>query len=193
MTRSTQRFCATSGFIMVALFLGGFVLSGFIVPPSPRLGPGEIAALFQENRTRIQIGMILCMFGSALLVPWSVVLYLLTPTGAGARSPVPLVQLVSGGIFSLEFLYLIMFWQTAAYRSDGQTSPEIIRILNDMAWIPFVGLTSTAVLQAGALGVSMLSDSRETPTFPRWMGYGNVWAGLIFTTGTVCVFFQSGP
>ncbi|EHB59130.1 hypothetical protein MycrhDRAFT_1566 [Mycolicibacterium rhodesiae JS60] len=92
MTRSTQRFCAATGFIMIALFLTGFAIAGFIVPPSPELGAESIAALFHENRTRIQVGVILCMFGSALLVPWSVVLYLLTRTGAGAQSPMPLVH-----------------------------------------------------------------------------------------------------
>ncbi|HTK67380.1 MAG TPA: hypothetical protein VL595_33710 [Pseudonocardia sp.] len=42
-----------------------------------------------------------------------------------------------------------MFWQIAAYRDD--TSPELVRLLNDMVWVPFVGMTSTAVVQAGAL------------------------------------------
>jgi hypothetical protein len=99
--------------------------------------------------------------------------------------------MLCGTLFSLEFIYLIMFWQTAAFRAD--TSPELVRLLTDMGWIPFVGLTSTAVVMAFALGFSMLSDERAEPVFPRWAGYFNLWVAFMFTPGSLCVFFKTGP
>lgn len=70
-----------------------------------------------------------------------------------------------------------MFWQIAAYRDD--TSPELVRLLNDMAWVPFVGMTSTAVVQAGALAYSMPGDRRPVPVFPRWAAYLNLWVMFV--------------
>jgi hypothetical protein len=39
----------------------------------------------------------------------------------------------------------------------------------------------------------MLMDKRENPIFPRWLGYFNLWAALIFTPGSFNVFFKDGP
>jgi hypothetical protein len=99
--------------------------------------------------------------------------------------------MLCGTLFSLEFIYLIMFWQVAAFRED--TPPRTIQTLYDMGWIPFVGLTSTAVVMALALGCSMLGDHHENPVYPRWAGYFNVWVAFMFTPGTLCVFFKDGP
>jgi hypothetical protein len=62
-----------------------------------------------------------------------------------------------------------------------------------MGWIPFVGMTSTVVLQVSVFGVAILLDRRERPVFPRWLGYYNLWVALMFLPGTFNVFYQSGP
>jgi hypothetical protein len=62
-----------------------------------------------------------------------------------------------------------------------------------MAWIPFVGLTSTAAVQVACFGIAVLLDKRERPLFPRWLGYYNLWVALMFTPGTFNVFFHNGP
>src|SRR5262249_42242061 len=62
-----------------------------------------------------------------------------------------------------------------------------------MGWIPFVGLTSTLVLQVTVFGVAILLDRRKRPVFPRWLGYYNLWVALMFLPGTFNVFYQSGP
>ena len=91
----------------------------------------------------------------------------------------------------LEFLYLLFFWQTATFRADRD--PKLVELLNDMAWIPFVGLTGTAATQVAAFGVAILIDHRPIPVFPRWLGYCNLWVALIFCVGTFNVFFKTGP
>ena len=96
-----------------------------------------------------------------------------------------------GAIFVLEFIYMVFFWQVATFRVDR--SPEIVQTLNDMAWIQFVGLTSTATVQAVAMGVAMLGDRGRRTVFPRWAGYFNLWCAALFTPGCVNVFFKDGP
>jgi hypothetical protein len=62
-----------------------------------------------------------------------------------------------------------------------------------MAWIPFVGLSSTVVLGVAVFGIAILLDRRAQPVFPRWLGYFNLWCALMFTPGTFNVFFHNGP
>jgi hypothetical protein len=181
-----------SGLVLVVLFyLGFWVISGFLIPVSPHSSADVVARMFARDRTRIRIGLLLTMFGAAMLVPWSAALFVQLRRGEGRFSPLPYVQMLCGTLFSLEFIYLIMFWQVAAFRED--TPPQTIQLLYDMGWVPFVGLTSTAVVMALALGCSMLGDHHKRPVYPRWAGYFNLWVAFMFTPGTLCVFFKTGP
>jgi uncharacterized membrane protein len=84
-----------------------------------------------------------------------------------------------------------MWWQVATFRPERDIA--FIALLNDLAWICFIGIVSTTVVQVFVTGVVMLQDHRPTPTFPRWMGYFTIWAAIVFSPGALCVFFKSGP
>jgi hypothetical protein len=83
------------------------------------------------------------------------------------------------------------FWLTATFRADRPA--ESVQLLNDLAWLPFVGLTILTVLQAAVIGVAILGDASSAPVFPRWAGYVKLWCALLFVPGTFNVFFKSGP
>lgn len=192
MNTRAQQVCVSCGFALVGLFFVGFwAIAGFLVPLPPTASPDDVARLFEDNRNGIRLGLLVTMFAAAMLVPWSAAMFIQLRRGEGRFSPLPYVQMLCGALFSLEFIYLIMFWQVAAFRRE--TSPELIRTLYNMGWIPFVGLTSTAVVMAVALGLSMLGDRGAPPVYPRWAGYFNLWVATMFTPGTLCVFFKEGP
>src|SRR5205823_5941670 len=132
------------------------------------------------------------MFASALLVPFSAVITTQMKRIEGERSPVSYTQLVSAGLLSLEFIMPLMVWQTAAYRPTLR-SAELIQMLNDMGWLMFVGVISSAVVQFGSIGVVLLSDERQARVFPRWAGYFNVWVALLVVPAGVVPFFKHGP
>ena len=192
MSKSAQQWCVYSGWgLWLLFFIGFWGIAGFLTPPSPLASAEAIAQMYAEQRNQIRLGLLISMFSAGLLVPWSAGLFIQLRRGEGPASPLPYVQMLCGALFSLEFMYMIMFWQTAAFRAE--TAPELIRLLNDMAWIPFVGLTSTAVIMALALGFSMLGNDRRQPVYPRWAGYFNLWVAGLFTPGSLCVFFHDGP
>src|SRR5437870_2309806 len=147
--------------------------------------------MFDARRNEIRIGLIISMFAVSLFVPWSAAIYMQLRRATGRFSPLPHVQMLCGTLLSMEFIYLIMFWQVAAFRED--TPAETVRTLNDLAWIPFVGLTSTAVVMCLAIGWAMLDCEPGKAMFPRWAGYYNLWVAFMFTPGTLCVFFKTGP
>lgn len=192
MSLKVQKVCAWSGIVFIVLIAIGFWgLADFIPPPSPHDSALQIQHFFAAHKTGIRFGMIISMMASGLLGPFAAIVTVQMRRIEGRHSVLSFTWLALGAIFGLEFIYLIFFWQTAAFRPERAAS--IIQSLNDMAWIPFVGLSSTIILMPIVFGVVMLMDKRETPVFPRWAGYFNLWAGLMFTPGTFNVFFHTGP
>jgi hypothetical protein len=171
--------------------IGFIVIAGFIPTQSPGQDVAATAQFIIDNRTRIRWGMILSMFSSSLLMTYAVSMAIHMRRIEGRFPALAMIQFGLGAIFVLEFIYLLFFWQTATFRIDR--APELIQLLNDMAWIPFVGLTSTAFVQVACFGVAVLLDRRQRPIFPRWLGYYNLWVALMFTPGTFNVFFHDGP
>jgi len=191
MNRTVHKLCAWSGVLLLIIMAVGFVLmAGYIPTRSPSQSATETAQFIIGNRTTIRWGMIVTMFSAALLQPFYTEIALQMRRIEGRYPALALIQFGLGTLLVLEFIYLIFFWQTATYRVER--SPELIQLLNDMAWIPFVGLSSTVVLGVAVFGIAILLDRRCKPVFPRWLGYFNLWCALMFTPGTFNVFFHSG-
>ena len=192
MNRTIHKFCAWSGTAcLVTMAVGFILLAGYIPTRSPSESALGTAQFIIEHRDRIRWGMILSMFSASLLMSYAVSMTIHMRRIEGRHSALAFIQLGLGAIFVLEFIYLLFFWQTATFRPER--SPELIQLLNDMAWIPFVGLTSTAFAQVTCFGIAVLLDRRDRSIFPRWLGYYNLWVALMFMPGTFNVFFKSGP
>jgi hypothetical protein len=184
--------CVWSGPVMVFGWIASFVvLAPFIPPPSPGKTPDELVTMYSEHTTGIRLGLMLTMFASALLVPFAAVIWAQMKRIEGARSVLAQTQLISGGLLALEFILPLMIWQTAAYRPD--IDPTLIRMLNDLGWIMFVGVISSAVVEFACIGVVILADERNTGVFPRWAGYFNLWVALLVTPAGLVPFFKHGP
>lgn len=190
MRATTMKLCAWSGVGTIVLVAIGFILAGFIPPPLPSNNAAHTAHMYRTHATGIRFGMILVMYGSTLLMPFAAIITIQMRRIEGRYPVLALTQFGVGSLFVLEFIYLAFFWITGTYRAER--SPEIVQTLNDMGWIPFIGLSSTLVLQSAVFGWVILSDS-EQRYFPRWLGYYNLWAALMFTPGTFNMFFHNGP
>lgn len=192
MNLRANRLCAWSGVAMISLFILGFwVIGGFVPPPDPSDGAQAIADRYAENRDGIRVGMIISAYGALLLLPWAAAIGTQLRRIEGRDGVWSHIQLVAAGLSVLVFEYILFFWITATYREER--SPELIQLINDLGWLPFVGIAGTAILQAVAIGIAILSDPRERPILPRWVGYGNLWCALLFSPGAVAVFFKDGP
>jgi hypothetical protein len=192
MSQTIYKMCGWSGVGVLVLMALGFVgLARFFPPPSPALSAEETAALILGDSNTIRWGMIVTMAAAVLLGVFAVVIAIQIRRIEGRFPVLSMIEFGLGMLFVLEFLYLLFFWQTATFRADRDA--KLIELLNDMAWIPFVGLTGTAAVQVAAFGVAILIDRRTVPVFPRWLGYCNLWVALIFCAGTFNVFFKTGP
>jgi len=192
MNVTAQRLCVWCGPVMVATWVAAFVfLCRFIPPPAPSDTPDEIVARFSDNTNLIRLGLVVSLFACALLVPFCAAIAAQMRRIEGGRSVLAETQLVSGGLLCVEFLLPFAIWQTALYRIE-QRDPQTIQMLNDMAWLMFLGIISSACVQVAALGIGILLDKGAKPVFPRWAGYFNIWVSLIWMPAAVIVFFKQG-
>lgn len=178
--------------MMIVLWVGAFVfLAGFIPPPDPSASAQAVVAMYEDDQFAIQLGLVVTLFASALLVPFAAVVAAQMRRIEGPGAPLAMTQLCSAALLSLEFIIPIMVWQTAAFRLDDD-SARLILMLNDMGWLMFVAVISSAVVQMAAIGIAILTDTRSTPVFPRWAGYFNLWVALLLAPAGLVVFFKEG-
>jgi len=87
--------------------------------------------------------------------------------------------------------YPAVWWLTAAFRPDR--APELIYLMNDMAWLQFLGGVTMYLAMPLSVAVASLCDKSAEPAFPRWCGYANLWMALTILPDQLLFFFHRGP
>jgi hypothetical protein len=193
MNARNQRLCAWSGPLMMVVFgIGFWGVARLIPPPVPGWSATELAHYLAEHATRIRIGLVIAMLGAALGFAFPVAILLQLRRIEGPSSPLAYVQLVTGLLTPVLFILPMFAMAAAAYRPDTR-SPEITQALNDLGWLMLVGFGGPAILQSVVIALAVFGDRRAEPVFPRWVGYFNVWAALLFLPGLLVICFQGGP
>ena len=172
-------------------FIGLGLIAHFIPPPSPGLSAAAVARMYQQHHVRIRIGVDIAALAAPLLALFFAVIGVHMRRIEGRYSPLAYVQMMLGACLVLVFIMPMWTWQAAAYRPFRAI--ETTQALNDLAWLPFVGIVSTFVFQAIAVGVAILTDTRRRPVFPRWSGFVNLWAVAGVLPGAFVVFVKHGP
>jgi hypothetical protein len=168
-----------------------WVLGSFIPPPSPGHNPEQVVTFFREHTGRKESGLFLVSFVSATGRTWTVAIGTQLKRIESVLSPWVNLQMLLGALLAIEF-FPTFVWQAMSYRPET-TSTELTSRLNNLAWLPFVGVASTRVLQAAATGVAILVDGNPTPINPRWLGHLNFWVAMTSMPAALVVFLQDGP
>jgi hypothetical protein len=192
MSTATQRLCVWSGVVLLVLFGAGLLIAGFIPPPAPGLNADEIARLYLDNHTRIQIGMVVLLVGTTFWMPWQVVLTLQIRRMELGFGPLSLVNLTAGALGVIVVGLPPVLWLTAAFRPEAR-SAETIQVLHDVGCLIFVGMASFVLIQNLAIGVAVLRDRAQPRVLPRWAGYLNLWTVPLLAPGFAVYVFRGGP
>ncbi|MGH8195322.1 MAG: hypothetical protein ACREQ8_13115 [Woeseiaceae bacterium] len=175
------------------LFGAGFgILAGFLPLPAPSATAEQIAALYRDNTTGIRIGISFVQIGSALLIPWGIVIAVQTWRIKGVPLALPLIQISCAVVNAMLGITGSAAWLIAAFRPD-ELAAGTIRAFNDLGYLLFVMPWTALTCWFVAIGLSMLIDSAEKPTFPRWVGYVALWAAFMVIPATLIIFFKTGP
>jgi hypothetical protein len=189
---TAQKLCVWSGLAMLAIFLVGFVvIGGMVPPPSPGDSAQKIATFYAEKSNRIHVGLVVSLFGTALCYPWAAVISVQLKRIEGLWSPLTYTQLATGLTTGIFFAVPLFTMGAASYRPTA--APDVTRALNDLGWLLLVGIVGPAVIECLSIGIAVLTDHRESPIFPRWVGYFNIWVAVFFCGGGLDICFKSGP
>ncbi|HEY2830863.1 MAG TPA: hypothetical protein VGJ14_00450 [Sporichthyaceae bacterium] len=190
MTRSIQLGMAWCGFIFVAVFFPGLIITGFFPPIPPGHSAAEVAHQYQQHANAIRAGCVIMMIAVGFSLPFSAVVSTQLARIEGRWTPLCYTQLAAGAVGMVAATFPLFFFMAASFRPDR--NPEVTQAINDMGWIPFIINWPPAVCQAGAVAVAVFSDRRPDPIYPRWIGYFLLWACVAFTGSSLLLFFKHG-
>jgi hypothetical protein len=191
MIEQHQRICVWAGLAFAPLLVTGLIVAGLFQPPSPQLDAGAIATMYAQDRTSIRIGVWIATAAAPFLAFFVAALSHLLRQIIGGYSPLATAQTIAGSALLLEFIFPQMVWQACAYRVAR--SPELLQMLNDVAWLCYVGVVGTAIAQMLIIAIVILMDRRANPLVPRWCAFVCIWCALGVSAGSLCVFVTNGP
>jgi hypothetical protein len=181
-----------TGPVGIALvLLGWMVCAGFLPPPSPTLSPEKVTQLWTDHTNLKRLGMILCIWGGCLYVPFTVAVGILLRRGETGERVLSTAQTALGTFgtvfFSLNFLILAV----VAYRPDLPV--QVIQPLHDLGFIMTFAPVAPFTFQYLVIGIAILQDRSPAPVFPRWAAYANFWVAILLIPATAIPFFKTGP
>lgn len=193
MNARAQLLCAHSGLLFAVLMgVGIFGIAGWLPPLDPLLAATDVATLFQRDQLRIRIGISVLALACVLWWPFSAAIaaQLRRIEGRGAVLAATQLASASGTVFAVMIPSYV--WLALSYRPD-LTPPGTMQVLNDLAWLSFVGMYPPALVQNLATGLAILGDESPRPVYPRWLGFVNFWLALCYVVGALLPFFKRGP
>jgi hypothetical protein len=176
----------------VALFVLAYLVFPVFWPPmSPTMTPEDVAAFFRGNTTGILGVVILCNLIAATLVPLFAVTAVQISRVATSSSVFTYAYIICVGVGLTAFILADYCWGVAAYRPDRD--PQLISLLNDMAWFFFIAPVGTIIVQNLCFALSVYLDERPDPIFPRWVAHFNIAVAVLLIPSAFTVLYKSGP
>ncbi|MGH3580261.1 MAG: hypothetical protein ACRDUB_01630 [Mycobacterium sp.] len=173
------------------LVLAYFLFPPFSPPLSPTLTPDEVAAFFRDHNTGILGVVILCNLIAGSLVPlFAVTAVQISRTGTSS-SVFTYAYVICVGVGTTAFILADYCWGVAAFRPDRD--PQLISLLNDMAWFFFIAPVGAIVVQNLCFALSVYLDARPDPIFPRWVAHFNIAIAALLIPSAFSILHTTGP
>lgn len=179
--------CCLAGLV---LFFAGLLMADLLPPLSPHSSAGQIALHWRTNTDLRRFGLLLITFAGVMIAPFVAVTSAQMKRIEGATAPLSYLQLGTGFLLVVAFIVPGYLMEVEAFRSAR--APSEVLLINDTAWILFVGMFPPFFFQCLAIAGACFLDQQQT-IFPRWLGYLNVWVALIFVPAGLIYFFKTGP
>lgn len=192
MGHKAELICAWMGPVGIILFAFAWIIvAGWWEPPLPGLSAGEVADVFQQGANRIRAAMVMMQYGGTLTVGFAAAVAAVMLRMKGPSPALAYVQLGCAVINAIIFIIPGQIFNATAYRPDRPV--DITQFGFDLGMLSFDSTAAAALLQFVVVGMAILYDRSERPTFPRWFAYFCFYAGLLFIPSSLVTFFKHGP
>jgi hypothetical protein len=187
-----QWWAASCGILFAVLYGVFWGIFGHNIPPAaPDLSPADLAAFYIQNHTSILFGETMAAFVGVLYAPWTAQMTITLWRIEGASPVLAICVLIGGALTTWVVMFCPALWAAGAYRMN--IDPNILRTLNDVAFIVFNITYMNTTLQAVLMGVAGLIDKSEYKVFPAWVCWWGILTGVSFLPITALPFYTSGP
>lgn len=99
-------------------------------------------------------------------------------------------QILAGGAIVVIVIINCSLWLGAAYRRGA--SPDVVRALNDSAWLGFLIAWPVLSMQMLATAAITLHDRRPVPLIPRPLSWASVAGAVVLVTAGGAAFAHGG-
>ncbi|OMC37359.1 hypothetical protein A5740_05080 [Mycobacterium sp. GA-1841] len=176
------------GAVLLAAFLA---FPGFWPPMSPTWSAQQVAGFYADHTAWIRLSQVTFNLCGILILPFFMVIVVQMKrmkTQSHVFAYCYLTAVVSGAtIFALSNIFFLV----AAFRPAR--NPELVMLLNDLAWIVFVAPVGMVVSQFVLLAVAVYFDNGPEPVFPRWVGHYSLATAIAMVPAAGAAVFQTGP
>lgn len=176
------------GVLMLLAFLW---FPGFWPPMSPTMSADEVGAFIQANVASIRGISIYCNLIGGMLLPFYAVIAVQMLRIVNSSPVFAYAYIIAAGINMSALLIADYCWGLAAFRPERD--PQLLSLLNDMAWFFFITPTGLIVIQNLCLALSIYLDARSKPVFPRWVAHFNVLTAALMAPGALAILYKTGP
>ncbi|HEY1841318.1 MAG TPA: hypothetical protein VGG53_14070 [Mycobacterium sp.] len=175
----------------VILLIAFLAFPGFFPPMSPDMTAGQVAKFYSDHTAMIRFSMITFNLCGIMLLPIFMVIAVQMKRMATQSHIFAYCYLTAAVSGATLFALADIFYLTAAFRPAR--SPELIQLLNDMAWMIFIAPVGAAVAMNLLLGLAIYFDDGPQAVFPRWVGHYAVLTALAMAPAVGAAVFSSGP
>lgn len=164
---------------------------GFWPPMSPTMSAEQVARFYAEHTDWIRFSQVTFDLCGIMVLPFFMVIVVQMKrmkTQSHIFAYCYLTAVVSGAtIFALSNIFFLV----AAFRPDR--NPELVMLLNDLAWIVFIAPVGMVVAQFLLLAAAVHFDDGPDPVFPRWVGHYSLATGVAMIPAVGAAVWQTGP
>jgi hypothetical protein len=164
---------------------------GFLPPMSPQMTAQQVADFYMQNTTMIRFSMITFNLCAIMLVPFFTTIVVQVKRMSLPSHVLAYSYLAAASTGATLFAIADIFWLIAAYRPSRD--PQLILLLNDMAWLVFTAPVGAIVVMNLCLALAVYLDARSQPIFPRWVAPFNLLTAAAMTPAVCAVVFRTGP
>lgn len=181
----------TAPAVGAVLLIAFLAFPGFWPPMSPTATADEVASYYAEHTAWIRFSMVTFNLCGIMILPFFAVIVVQMKrmkTQSHVIAYCFLTAVVSGAtIFALSNIFFLV----AAFRPDRD--PDLVMVLNDLAWIVFIAPVGMVVSQFLLLALAVVFDRGEDPVLPQWVAPFSCVIAVLMIPAAGAAVFQTGP
>lgn len=176
------------GAVLVIAFVA---FPGFFPPMSPDMTAEQVARFYTDHTAMIRFSMITFNLCGIMLLPFFMVIVIQMKRMATQSHVFAYCYLTAAVSGATLFALSDIFYLVAAFRPDRR--PELVMLLNDMAWMIFIAPVGAFVAMNLFLALAIYFDDGPNRVFARWVGHYAIATALAMAPAVGAAVFATGP